>query len=307
MADSPELPVGEQELHALVDGELTPERAAEVWAAVSSDPERAAKAAAYRQQNALLRAELDRILDEPVPGRLLDVASGAKPGASARTVGGGAAATVPRTPAWRVFPMHAAPGWRRWALAASLLASLGVGAVAGWIGRGQVIVQAGVPVNFASEAAVIHAVYSREQRHPVEVWAAEEDHLVAWLSKRLGEPLKAPNLHEFGFSLVGGRLVANNRQPTAMFMYQNADNQRITLVARRNPDSDDTAFRYAVEDGVGVFYWIDQECGYAISGEIDKGQMLAIARSVYGQLASRTPSNGSGARTSPAPQPSTPR
>ena len=56
--------------------------------------------------------------------------------------------------------------------------------------------------------------------------------------------------------------------------------------------ANETAFRYAFEDGVGVFYWIDDSCGYALSGNIDKGQLLSIARVVYGQLAAQevTPS-----------------
>jgi len=36
---------------------------------------------------------------------------------------------------------------------------------------------------------------------------------------------------------------------------------------------------------VGVFYWIDHDCSYALSGRVDKTQLLAIARVVYGQLA----------------------
>ena len=48
--------------------------------------------------------------------------------------------------------------------------------------------------------------------------------------------------------------------------------------------TDDTAFRYAVENGVGVFYWIDDDCGYAISGDVDRAQLLKIAYVVYGQL-----------------------
>ncbi len=49
--------------------------------------------------------------------------------------------------------------------------------------------------------------------------------------------------------------------------------------------SGDTAFRYAIENGVGVFYWVDDECGYALSGSLDRTQLLALARVVYGQLA----------------------
>ena len=32
-------------------------------------------------------------------------------------------------------------------------------------------------------------------------------------------------------------------------------------------------------------YWIDDNCGYALSGNVDRTQLLAIGRVVYGQLA----------------------
>lgn len=48
------------------------------------------------------------------------------------------------------------------------------------------------PAQFACIAAVAYAVYSPEKRHPVEVGADQEQHLVNWLSKRLGAILKAP-------------------------------------------------------------------------------------------------------------------
>ena len=42
----------------------------------------------------------------------------------------------------------------------------------------------------------------------------------------------------------------------------------------------ETAFRYAVEDGVGVYYWIEENCTYALSGNLDRTQLLAIGRVV---------------------------
>jgi anti-sigma factor RsiW len=118
------------------------------------------------------------------------------------------------------------------------------------------------------------------------VWASEEKRLVTWLSRRLGFSLHAPDLNGMGYALVGGRLVAGNEKPTALFMYENADKQRLTLqVRKQNGGPEETAFRYAVEDGVGVFYWIDDRCGYALSGRLDRAQLLAIGRLVYGQLA----------------------
>ena len=55
--------------------------------------------------------------------------------------------------------------------------------------------------------------------------------------------------------------------------------------ASTRPARGETAFRYAHENGVGVFYWIDDACGYALSGNVDRGQLLKIAHVVYGQLA----------------------
>jgi anti-sigma factor RsiW len=170
--------------------------------------------------------------------------------------------------------------------AAAAVASLFVGLGIGWYGRGEMLQLAGTPVTFPRQAALTHALYAADVNRPVEVWAAEEQRLVNWLSKRLGFALHAPDLNSVGFSLVGGRLVAGNEKPGALFMYENADHQRISLLVRKDSTpSRETAFRYAFEDGVGVFYWIDENCGYALSGRIDRGQLLAISRVVYGQLA----------------------
>jgi anti-sigma factor RsiW len=76
-------------------------------------------------------------------------------------------------------------------------------------------------------------------------------------------------------------------------MYENAEKQRLTLQVRKDTrhidakpgGGGDTAFRYAIENGIGVFYWVDEDCGYALSGSLDRTQLLALARVVYGQLA----------------------
>jgi anti-sigma factor RsiW len=35
---------------------------------------------------------------------------------------------------------------------------------------------------------------------------------------------------------------------------------------------------------VNVFYWVDRECGYALSGEIDRKSLARVADAVYHQL-----------------------
>lgn len=184
---------------------------------------------------------------------------------------------------------------RAWAMAASWVAlGLGAGMLAGWqlhAWRASVPAQAEVP-GFVKRAAIAHAVYSPEVRHPVEVGADQEAHLVAWLSKRLGAPLHAPKLDGVGYSLIGGRLLpgesaaAGAPAPVAQFMYESRQGTRITLYVRTDAAGNrETAFRYAAEGNVKVFYWIDRKLGYALSSaDIGKDDLLKVANTVYQQL-----------------------
>jgi anti-sigma factor RsiW len=68
-------------------------------------------------------------------------------------------------------------------------------------------------------------------------------------------------------------------------MYQDASGKRLTLYVTRPGKSDTaTAFRFASEGPVSVFYWIEKDCGYALSGEVDKPTLARVASSVYKQL-----------------------
>ncbi len=184
---------------------------------------------------------------------------------------------------------------RAYAVAAAwLLLGIGVGMVAGWhlhASRTPAGTASDSPA-FVRRAALAHATYTPEVRHAVEVGADQEAHLVAWLSKRLGAPLRAPKLEAAGFSLVGGRLLPSEASPkgglvpTAQFMYQNAKGIRVTLYVRSEvAGNTETAFRYSAEGNVKVFYWIDRRFGYALSSsDIERDELLKLADAVYRQL-----------------------
>ena len=74
MNTMPPAPLSDADVHAFVDGQLSPDRAERVAAAVASNPELAARVADIRQRNAQLRAALDPVLAEPIPARLLAAA-----------------------------------------------------------------------------------------------------------------------------------------------------------------------------------------------------------------------------------------
>ena len=96
---------------------------------------------------------------------------------------------------------------------------------------------------------------------------------------------KAPDFDALGFELLGGRLLAGESGPVAQFMYQDAGGRRVTLYVRRAvAGNHETAFRHATENGVEVFYWIDRDFGYALSGQIAHADMKKLADAAYREM-----------------------
>lgn len=206
----------------------------------------------YAEQTAALKREFDPVMTEPIPARMF----------------------------------LRRPPWMGYAKAAMLVAvGIAIGLSIPMLRTRAPEAQALAGAALATRAARAHAIYASEVRHPVEVDASQQDHLVKWLSKRLGFNLKIPVLATEGFELLGGRLLPGSEGPVAQFMYQDASGKRLTLyVSRRSRAETLTAFRFAQEGPVSVFYWIDRDCGYALSGEVDKPALARVATSVYRQL-----------------------
>ena len=256
--------VSEVELHALVDGQLDSLRIPRVLEWLRQHPDDALRVAQWQAQRLQLRRLHRSIaLDESPPELVRAV-----------------------TQARRQMP------WRQ-AAAAVLL--LGVGVVSGMVG-GSLLPSgsssasrdmAALMPSFAHDAVLAHAVFAPEVRHPVEVTSGDEDHLVQWLTRRLGAPLKAPTLHAQGFQLLGGRLLPGADGPRAQFMYEDKQGQRVTLyvtVFREGVAPTETAFRSTRDGTVESFYWIEGRFGYAFSGELPRATAMVLAREVYRQL-----------------------
>ena len=262
------LPITEADLQAYVDAALPDARRSEVEDYLAAQPEEAGRVRAYMNQMQAIRSTFNPILDEPLPANLSALAS-APPTA---------AVDAPRRP----FLAR----WSLQRIAAGLLIAL-VSGFAGWLAHDRYPPAESLArmSPLPRRAAVAHAVFSPDVRRPVEVGAEQEDQLVAWLSKRLGTPVHPPKLGALGYELVGGRLLPGNAGPVAQFMYQDGSGQRLTLyVSTENTTNQDTAFRFAQEGQVNVFYWIDGKFGYALSAGIDKGKLARIATAVYEQI-----------------------
>jgi anti-sigma factor RsiW len=260
------LAITEDDLQAWVDGVLSETRNGEVEEYLTANPEEAERVRAYQAQKLALKALFEPVLDEAVPQRLQALA---------------------QPPV--AVDAKKRPIFERWSLqriAAGLLVAVVSGA-AGWFGHAQhqAAERQAQVMPLPRQAAVAHVVFSPDVRRPVEVSAAQEDQLVAWLSKRLGTPVRPPKLGAIGYELIGGRLLPGNSGPVAQFMYHDASGQRLTLyVTTENATNRDTGFRFAKEGPVNVFYWIDGQFGYALSAGIDKSELARVATAVYDQL-----------------------
>lgn len=267
MDPRPEPPVSEEELHALLDGQLDAVGRAALETRLAADPEATAMLQTWQRQRNLLRGLHQQVLQEAVPASLLAAA-------------GRAGQAHQQVLQW----------WRWGGMAAGLALAFGLG----WSTHSQLdpaskLVRMQPAREFVRQAALAHAVYVPEVRHPVEVGSAQEEHLVQWLSKRLGRPLKLPKLNAQGFELVGGRLLPGSDGARAQFMYQNAGGERVTLYLGSTPGElrggDASAeFRYTTEGPVPGFYWVEGGFAYALSGALSREQLLQLAQAVYHQL-----------------------
>jgi anti-sigma factor RsiW len=247
-------PFEESEIQAHVDGRLDAARAAQLEAWLADKPDEQARLAALKQDRAALAAAYGPIAAEPIPPRF-DAGLGAAP----------------------------AP-WRRVAAAIVIFA---LGAAAGWAGHALLRPAPLSQADMIAEAIGAHRIFVPEVRRPVEVGANEEAHLVYWLSKRVGKPLKTPDLGKAGFKLVGGRLLADQGRPAALIMYENAGGQRITIHAISREGASPHQLRYHMVEGFGAWYWIDGGLSLAVVGRLERDRLREIAHLVYVGLEQR--------------------
>jgi anti-sigma factor RsiW len=251
----PNIPVTEDELHAFVDNELPPERRGDVEAWLTTHAEDAERVQSWRAMAEALHARYDSVANEPVPKRL-------------------ELERLVRPP-------------RRWiysAVAASLFAFLAGGGT-GWVLHGA----AATPTTFQAftdDALDAHRLYVVEVRHPVEVPGDERAHLQAWLTKRCGWTVRAPELASTGLKLVGGRLLPGPTGPASFLMYESASGERFTIYTAK-ASTEATQMRYTTQDKdgakQGALFWADRGVGYVVTGTGDRERLTQVARLVYDQ------------------------
>jgi anti-sigma factor RsiW len=249
-------PITEDDLHAYVDQALEPERRREISAYLDDHPEVAKRVGAFTGQRDLLRAALAPIAEEPLPAALYL--------------------------ARMIENRRRRPSRFGWAVAAALL--LGIGGAGGWITRGTLQAAPTGLVALAQEAATSYAVYAPDHDRPVEMRASDMTQLVQWVSGRLHQPVKVPDLTPSGYRLMGGRLVATAHGPAAMFMYDDDHGSRIVVLTRPMNGTDENAPMTPQAKGdVAGFSWADGGIGYSLVGQAPADSLRPLADEVRKQ------------------------
>lgn len=248
--------VSEEDLHAYVDKCLEPERRSDIATYLKDHLEVARRVAAYSAQRDLLRSTLRVMAEQSLP---------------------------PKLRLWRIVE-----DWHRkrcftagWAIIAMLL--IGLGGVGGWITQRAVHGASDELAALAQEAAACFQVYAQDRVRPVELPASENEHLLEWLSSRLQQKMRVPDLTVAGYRILGGRLIATSYGPAAMFMYDDDRGDRLIVLTRVFSAAHEESMTPQWKGEVAGFTWADNGMGYSLVGPSAVDALRLIAKEVRRQ------------------------
>lgn len=249
-----EPPISVDELHAYVDGRLDPARRQQVLAYLETQPDLARRVASYREQRERLRGAFANVSARPIPPEL----------------------NLQRLVEARLS-RGLTPWWR---FAAAVLLSLGLGGLGGWylnaVPSPDRTAQAMSLLR--QQAMASHTVFTNDARHPIEVAASDDAHLAQWLSNRLHRDVVPPDLSGLGYRLLGGRLLATEHGgAAALFVYQDASGNRLSLLLRPMAPELHAGREDVAHGPVNACAWIAHGMGYAVVAEATDAAIDQVA------------------------------
>jgi anti-sigma factor RsiW len=273
-------PIDEHELHLYVDEHLSEERRGAVEALLRDRPEVAARVNDYRHQNELMRQLFNPAGSAPPTDdqeRLLQ--------ALGQRLGRGRMAAL-----WR--PAMAA--------AAGLFLAATLGAVGTEYYDERTTVLPEPMPSFADTAARVHTFYAGGggASEPTEFGADAAGKLGPLLDKRLGAPLRLPDLSQKGFSLVGGRLLPAVDGAAAQLLYRDQAGRLVSVFLGPADKTRLTATQATERKDLSLYTWLDGRIGVAVVGGLSGDELRSIAEVTQRSL---LPPPGNGARPEDRP------
>lgn len=257
----PNRPIGEEELHAYVDGQLDAERLPAVQRYLQEHPEIHRQVSAWRAQREVLRAAFDPLAAEPIPPQLsLEL----------------------------LIQQRLLRRWAPWRAAAAAVLIFGLGGAGGWLLHGAMPSPEATMTLLAQQAVANHIVYTADRRRPTELGAAQRDDLARWVSNRLNHQVEPPDLSADGFAYMGGRLAATPDGPAGLFMYDGPAGVRLTVFVLPLHAAAERPIQHIDFAHVDGCAWIDKNVGYTVVGKLPPSELRRLADIVRQQFAGST-------------------
>jgi anti-sigma factor RsiW len=253
----PGRPVAEEELHAWIDGQLDADRLPAVLRYLQEHPEVGRNVAAWRAQREALRSAFGPVASEPIPQRL-----GLE----------------------RLIQERLGRRWVPWRIAASVLLAFVLGGTGGWfLHRGLQPASATITL-MAQQAVANHVVYTADRRRPTELGAQQRDDLARWVSNRLNHKVAPPDLSDYGYNYIGGRLAATPDGPAGLFMYDGPEGVRLTVFVLPLRSAPEMPLQQVGSPQAEGWAWIDKSVGYTVVAKLPPPELRRIADLVRQQL-----------------------
>ncbi len=250
-------PALDPELHAYVDGKLSPERAAEIEARLADDPARRAAVAAWMRDRDLIREAASDEHPTDLRTELL-----------ARELGRRVRARQIRT------------GLRQPALK-QIAASVLIFAT-GW--GGHMLYMSDSPASgpveprYVVQATVLGKTLADQGVQEFDVSDARWQASLDWVSDQMQRKIESPKLEQLGLQVVGGRLLQGENGPLAQFTYETEGDRQIIVSMTPHADHE-PSYAYAVRSVYGqpVAYWTKDGMDFSITGETDMQRLSTLA------------------------------
>jgi anti-sigma factor RsiW len=239
----------EDELHAFIDDELTPERRAEIAVVLRENPALAARVAAYEADRDLLRMAFAGMAEEPIPAAWV--------------------ARIDAAMAVRRRPVVS----RRFALAGGMALAASVAGLVWWKWPRDHTILA------EAEAARDGQLGGRLAGGDPLPPPASRD---ALLRSALRMNVRAPDLRRFGFQLARIELFNRSDGAAAQLSYSDPEQRALTIFVR--PSDGTVRFDLLRRGTTRVCVWQDDVVGAVIIAPVSAAEMLHIATAAYSDL-----------------------
>lgn len=266
----------EERLQDYIDDRLDERERAEFAAELLADPEAAEYADELRLQNEALKLVGVDVLDEKVPQRLTETVRRA----GRRGGGGDEDGRMPkRVPAGILGGAFA--GASALVNAAIIVAVFAAGGALGWWGHSQLNVQPSPDDIALRSGRDAYLLYAIENSFPVEFTQDRASELDDWVQRVFSVKVSPPDLGDYGYKYVGGRLLPRSDGNFGFYLFENTDRSRVAMVwwPRKSPPSAiSSALKY---QGVHARYWGSKGFGFALYGDEKNSEVEKLSERAY--------------------------